>query len=123
LTLVCGIVGSSGLLPPLGVLVGEARRSLQRVGKMGQDLRGLLRALPRMCPNEFSSTRFFAVDSTRIGQLGPSTLQLGSMALVLGHLKLKLSPLRILLLIPEPGGALMVLRRQFVPDGSIPMSC
>lgn len=122
LLFVCGVVGSSGPLASQSVLVGEAGGSLQRLGQLRQDPRSLLGALPRMSPNQVSSARF-AVDSIRFGQLGPSTLQLRSMALILGHLTLKLSPLRILLLIPEPEGAVMGFRRQLVTGSSIPMIC
>jgi len=45
------------------------------------------------------------------------------MAFIFGHLTLKLRPLRIPLLVPKPGGALMVLRRHLVTASSLPMVC
>jgi len=69
----CGIVGPSGPLTSLGVLLGESRGRLQRLGQLRQDRRSLLRALPRMSNHQFGSA-YFAVRSIRIDQLGPSTL-------------------------------------------------
>jgi hypothetical protein len=72
LALLCGIVASSGLLASLGVVLGEARGPLQRTGKLRQDPRGPLRALPSLSRQKFSCA-CLAVCRIRLDQLGPPT--------------------------------------------------
>ena len=113
-----GLACCSSLFASLAVCISEPRRPIQGIGQSLKNLRGLHGDLPRSSAPKFLH---MAVGSRRSDQIGPSKFQLGSTALEPGHLPLKLGPLLVALLFPEPGGALMILRRRFVTVSSIPM--
>jgi hypothetical protein len=121
-TFVGGVIVFSGLLPSLRVLVSELSGSVQRAGHPGQDLRELPRSVPRMRSHELGRARRL-LRSIQIRQVRPTTFQLRSMALIRRHLTLKLSPPLIALIVPEPGGALVVCRRRLVTGSDVPMVC
>jgi hypothetical protein len=122
LTLLYRIIALSGLLASPSVRLSEPSGPLQLVCGSGQH-RGELLGVPPRLPQHDTSIADHALGGTWVHQLGPSRLQLRPPALILGHLMLQPSPIRIVLIFPKPGGALMILRRLFVARSSLTMVC
>jgi RNA polymerase sigma factor (sigma-70 family) len=116
-----GIVGLRRLLAPLSVLLRELGGPLERIRGPAHDLGEFLGALLGPSPEDVRGPRVGRA-RTRVRERGPPTLQHRPTPFVLGHLPLQRGPGTIALILPEPRGAVMVVRRLFVTSSRIPMA-
>lgn len=115
-----GGLATLGLVPTLGVSLGDGRRLVKRLGHLVQHNREVFRALLRDASRALGLAHC-PINWLRVHHLRPPELQLCPLARVLGQLALKACVLVLAVPFPERGGSVVVARGLLVAESGLSM--